>query len=109
MSVTRRLLAGRIGRSTDRRVSDAEVPTRLRSLIRAFTLPQVRTYQWIEHHFEVDPARRELRIWEQWLRKDTPLLFNGAYELTGDRLVITGTFDDNASPVRLELIRLRNR
>ncbi|MGW6930859.1 hypothetical protein ACWGE0_12405 [Lentzea sp. NPDC054927] len=64
--------------------------------------------QWIEHHFEVDPARRELRIWEQWLRKDTPLLFNGAYELTGDRLVITGTFDDNASPVRLELTRLRN-
>lgn len=65
--------------------------------------------QWIEHHFEVDPARRELRIWEQWLRKDKPLLFNGAYELTGDRLVITGTFDDNASPVRLELTRLRNR
>ncbi|WP_143138956.1 hypothetical protein [Lentzea waywayandensis] len=65
--------------------------------------------QWIEHHFEVDPARRELRIWEQWLRKDTPLLFNGAYELTGDRLVITGTFDDNASPVRLELTRIRNR
>jgi hypothetical protein len=65
--------------------------------------------QWIEHHFEVDPAQRELRIWEQWLRKDTPLLFNGAYELTGDRLVITGTFDDNASPVRLELTRLGNR
>jgi len=65
--------------------------------------------QWIEHHFEVDPARRELRIWEQWLRKDKPLLFNGAYELTGDRLVITGTFDGNASPVRLELTRLRNR
>ena len=65
--------------------------------------------QWIEHHFEVDLARRELRIWEQWLRKDTPLVFNGAYELTGDRLVITGTFADNASPVRLELTRLRNR
>ncbi|HUQ56484.1 hypothetical protein [Lentzea sp.] len=64
---------------------------------------------WIEHHFEVDPARRELRMWEQWLRKDTPLLFNGAYELTGDRLVITGTSDNNASPVRLELTRLRNR
>ena len=65
--------------------------------------------QWIDHHFEVDPTRRELRIWEQWLRKDTPLLFNGVYELTGDRLVIIGTFDDNASPVRLELTRLRNR
>jgi hypothetical protein len=65
--------------------------------------------QWIEHHFEVDPARQELRMWEHWLRKDEPLLFNGAYELTGDQLVITGTFDNNATTVRLELTRIRNR
>ena len=65
--------------------------------------------QWVEHHFEVDPARRELRMWEHWLRKDEPLLSNGVYELSGDELVITGTFDDNTTPVRLELTRLRNR
>ncbi|SDO49625.1 hypothetical protein SAMN05421507_102714 [Lentzea jiangxiensis] len=65
--------------------------------------------QWVEHHFEVNPTRRELRMWEHWLRRDKPLSSNGVYELSGDQLVITGTFDDNTTPVRLELTRLRNR
>ncbi|HEU5471625.1 MAG TPA: hypothetical protein VFV67_13305 [Actinophytocola sp.] len=64
---------------------------------------------WIEHDFEVDPTRRELRMWETWLHPDSPPVFTGTYELTGDRLTITGTFTGNASPVRLELTRIHNR
>ncbi len=64
---------------------------------------------WIEHDFEVDTARRELRMRETWLRQDSPPLFTGTYEMTGDRLVITGTFTGDASPVRLELTRIDNR
>ena len=65
--------------------------------------------QWFRHDFEVGPARREPRMWETWLRQDSPLLFTGTYELTGDRLAIIGTFSGNVSPVQLELTRIQNR
>ncbi|MEU0882454.1 hypothetical protein ABZ345_27905 [Lentzea sp. NPDC005914] len=65
--------------------------------------------QWIWHDFEVDSDRKELRIRQVWLRKDTPLLFRGTYTLTGDRLTIQGTTDSSPAPVQLSLTRIPNR
>lgn len=56
----------------------------------------------VEHHVEVVRAQHELRVWRDWLRTDSPLVFTGGYELTGDRLVIIGT-------ARVELTRIPNR
>lgn len=65
--------------------------------------------QWIWHDFEVDPGRKELRVRQVWLRKDTPLLFSGTYTFANDRLTIRGTADGSPAPVELSLARIPNR
>lgn len=58
------------------------------------------------HHFEVDPARQSLRVWRDWLSRG-PQLFDGAYELRGDRLRITGRVAGQPQPATLVLERRR--
>jgi hypothetical protein len=58
---------------------------------------------WATRHFEVDAARRSVRIWDRWLTKG-PLLFAGHYALAGGRLALTGDWA-GVGPVRLELRR----
>ena len=40
-----------------------------------------------QHHFEVDPRRRSIGIWDRWLSKGTQL-FAGHYDIQGSRLVL---------------------
>lgn len=58
------------------------------------------------HHFEVDPASRSLSVWRDWFYKG-PQLFDGGYELRGDRLHVTGRFAGQARPATLVLQRRR--
>lgn len=56
------------------------------------------------HHFEVDTARRSLGVWRDWLSRG-PRVFDGAYELRGDRLRITGRFAGQPRPATMVLER----
>lgn len=58
------------------------------------------------HHFEVDPARRSLGVWRDWLSRG-PRVFDGTYELRGDRLRITGRFAGQTHPATVVLERRR--
>lgn len=44
-------------------------------------------------------------MWQRWLTKDGDL-FQGTYELSGERLVLTGAVQGEAEPLRLELVRM---
>jgi hypothetical protein len=52
-----------------------------------------------DHHFEVDPARRTVRIWRDWQLKG-PLLFEGTYDPAARTMVLHGA-------TRMELRRVR--
>jgi hypothetical protein len=43
-----------------------------------------------QHHFEVDPRRNSIGIWDRWLSKGTQL-FQGHYDLQGARLILAGS------------------
>ena len=58
------------------------------------------SYDW--HHFEVNAGERTLAIWKRWLQKG-PKVFDGSYELSGDRLVLKGRFADGAAETVLVL------
>lgn len=47
------------------------------------------------HHFEVDPTKGTIKIWEEWLRKGKTL-FEGKYELSDTNLVMHGHFAEQA-------------
>lgn len=60
------------------------------------------------HHFEVDPRRRSIGIWNTWLRKDARL-FTGTYVLAGNRARLAGRYAGAPRPVALDLLRVSNR
>jgi hypothetical protein len=57
-----------------------------------------------QHHFEVDPNKKTLTIWDQWLRKGNKI-FDGTYELAGNQLTVTGTFVKSTEETKLILRR----
>jgi hypothetical protein len=50
------------------------------------------SYEW--HHFETTPDSRTLTVWEHWLRKGSKI-FDGHYEMSGNRLSLNGKFATN--------------
>lgn len=58
------------------------------------------------HHFEVDPRRRTLSVFRDWLYKG-PQVFQGSYTLRGDQLQLIGRFAGQAGPATLLLARRR--
>jgi len=59
---------------------------------------------YLQHHFEVDPNKETLTIWEQWREKGNKI-FEGIYRLSGDELRVSGKFDKNAEYSTLILRR----
>jgi hypothetical protein len=59
-----------------------------------------------EHHFEVDPRRRTVSVFRDWLRKG-PQVFEGSYTLQGDQLHLSGRFAGQNGPATLLLARRR--
>jgi hypothetical protein len=57
------------------------------------------------HHFEVDPTRHGIQIWETWLRKGSQI-FEGTYALAGPELMLEGSWQD-AGVVTVRLSRRR--
>ena len=51
------------------------------------------SYEW--HHFEINSDKRTLAVWEQWLTKGAKI-FDGAYELSGSQLRLSGKFANSA-------------
>lgn len=51
------------------------------------------SYEW--HHFEVNPDKRTLTVWDWWLQKGAKL-FDGTYQISGDRLRLSGQFANSA-------------
>ncbi|HYR12089.1 MAG TPA: hypothetical protein VEQ60_30165 [Longimicrobium sp.] len=58
------------------------------------------------HHFEVDPRRRTVSVFRDWLRKG-PRVFEGSYTLRGDQLRLSGRFAGQDGPATLLLARRR--
>ncbi|HVG29336.1 MAG TPA: hypothetical protein VM864_06405 [Pyrinomonadaceae bacterium] len=51
------------------------------------------SYEW--HHFETNPDKRTLTVWAWWLQKGAKL-FDGTYQISGDRLRLSGQFANSA-------------
>jgi hypothetical protein len=58
------------------------------------------------HHFEVDPRRRSISVFRDWLSKGPPV-FEGSYTLRGDQLHLSGRFAGQDGPATLLLARRR--
>ncbi|HEX8430448.1 MAG TPA: hypothetical protein VF625_04140 [Longimicrobium sp.] len=73
-----------------------------RAFMTVFQYPGAR----VTHHFEVDPRRRTIQIWRDWLTRGD-VVFGGTYTLSGDRLELQGRAGAAGSPARLRLARVR--
>jgi len=60
------------------------------------------TYE--QHHFELDPQKRTITIWNQWLQKDK-VLFVGTYDMNGDDLRVSGKFAEHTDEITIRLIK----
>ena len=60
------------------------------------------TYEW--HHFEIDPTKGTIRMWDQWLQKG-PQIFDGIYEISDDGLRLRGKFANSSAESLLVLRR----
>lgn len=58
------------------------------------------------HHFEVDPRRRTVSVFRDWLARG-PRVFAGSYTIQGDQLRLTGRFAGDDVPATLLLTRRR--
>jgi hypothetical protein len=87
-------------------VSDSGLPSRIyfehnRAYMVVFRYPD----HWATHHFEIDPTKHTIQIWQTWLQKG-PLLFRGAYLLKGDRLELSGRYGSSHEQLTLPLVRI---
>lgn len=64
--------------------------------------------RWETHHFDVDPRRRTISVFRDWLSRG-PQLFEGTYALQGDQLRLTGRFAGESEPTTLLLARRQVR
>jgi hypothetical protein len=56
------------------------------------------------HHFEVEPSKQSITIWEEWMKRDKRI-FQGTYDVSGSQLVLQGRFEDTDQEITLRLTK----